>query len=262
MHEPSINETAFNCPHCGAYTTQNWNELRVYAITSAPRHPLLPAEDEVKALSEANDLDPQVKASLINYVERIRAGTLFVDLKAKLESGYPIQNLFASQCYNCKKWAVWVNSNIIYPPAKFGALPNQDLPDNVLAVTEEARGIVEASPKGAAALLRLAIQLLCIHLGKSGSDLNAAIGSLVSDGLNPVVQKSLDVVRVIGNESVHPGTIDLNDDRDTAIRLFDLVNIICEQMITQPRQVSELYEKLPEDKRKQIEQRDNGKAGR
>lgn len=92
--------------------------------------------------------------------------------------------------------------------------------------------------------------------------MNAAIGSLVSDGLNPIVQKSLDVVRVIGNESVHPGTIDLNDDRDTAIRLFDLVNIICEQMITQPRQVSELYEKLPEDKRKAIERRDNGKAGR
>jgi hypothetical protein len=29
------------------------------------------------------------------------------------------------------------------------------------------------------------------------------------------VQKSLAVVRVIGNEAVHPGTIDLNENRDT-----------------------------------------------
>ena len=66
-------------------------------------------------------------------------------------------------------------------------------------------------------------------------------------------------MRVIGNESVHPGTIDLNDDRDTAIRLFDLVNIVCEQMITQPRQVEELYQKLPESKREAIEKRDKNK---
>lgn len=98
--------------------------------------------------------------------------------------------------------------------------------------------------------------LLCKHLGKSGEELNQDISSLVTDGLNPIVQKSLDVVRVIGNESVHPGSIDLNDDKETAVRLFDLVNIICEQMITQPKQVEELYRKLPESKLDAIEKRD------
>ena len=66
----------------------------------------------------------------------------------------------------------------------------------------------------------------------------------------------MDAVRVIGNEAVHPGTLDLKDDVDTATRLFDLLNIIAEQMISNPRHVKELYAKLPEAKRKAIEKRD------
>ena len=74
-------------------------------------------------------------------------------------------------------------------------------------------------------------------------------------GLNPLVQKSLDVVRVVGNEAVHPGSIDLRDDRDTALQLLNLVNLIADQMITHPKAVHSMYEMLPEGKRAAIEQR-------
>jgi hypothetical protein len=82
------------------------------------------------------------------------------------------------------------------------------------------------------------------------------IGSLVKKGLSPLVQRSLDAVRVIGNEAVHPGTLDLKDDTDTAFQLFDLVNIIAEQMISNPKHVDEIDAKIPEAKRKAIENRD------
>jgi len=121
---------------------------------------------------------------------------------------------------------------------------------------EEAREIVDASPRGAAALLRLCTQKLCRYLGEKGKNLDEEIGNLVKKGLNPLIQQSLDVVRVIGNEAVHPGVIDLNDDRDTAIQLFTLVNSIAEQMISHPKAVRAMYDKLPEAKRKAIEQRD------
>jgi Domain of unknown function (DUF4145) len=49
------------------------------------------------------------------------------------------------------------------------------------------------------------------------------VASLVRKGLSPVVQQALDAVRVIGNEAVHPETLDLKDDRDTATTLFGLV---------------------------------------
>lgn len=121
---------------------------------------------------------------------------------------------------------------------------------------EEAGRIVSESPRGAAALLRLAIQKLCVVLGEIGEKIDDDIKSLVKKGLTPMVQQALDAVRVIGNESVHPGTLDLKGDRDTAMRLFSLVNIIAEQMVSNPKHVQELYDKLPESKRKAIEKRD------
>jgi hypothetical protein len=116
--------------------------------------------------------------------------------------------------------------------------------------------VLSVSPRGAAALLRLAIQKLCLELGEKGRNIDDDIASLVKKGLSPVVQKALDSVRVIGNEAVHPGTLDLKDDVDTASRLFELVNIITEQMVSNPKHVEELYAKLPEAKRKAIEERD------
>jgi hypothetical protein len=70
------------------------------------------------------------------------------------------------------------------------------------------------------------------------------------------VQKALDVVRVIGNNAVHPGQIDLKDDVETASHLFHLVNLITDVMVIQPRHVDALYEALPETARKAIEKRD------
>jgi hypothetical protein len=256
MHEPSIKETAFNCPHCGAYTTQYWHNTYVKYIRDDPKTPFFPPVDFEERLDKFPDTDHERKKRLIEYSKKIRSKVVFTNKETDYGDKPQLHNLYVSQCYNCQKWAVWISEDLIYPPKKFGAQPNQDLPDGILAVVEEARSIIEASPKGAAALLRLAIQMLCKHLGQSGENLNMDIAALVSGGLNPIVQKSLDVVRVIGNESVHPGSIDLNDDKDTAIRLFDLVNIIADQMITQPKHVENLYNKLPESKRKAIDKRD------
>nr|WP_246787276.1 DUF4145 domain-containing protein [Rhizobium leguminosarum] len=126
---------------------------------------------------------------------------------------------------------------------------------------DEARSIVQKSPRGAAALLRLAIQKLCKHLGESGKNINDDIASLVAKGLDYRIQKALDVLRVIGNEAVHPGTIDLNDDPNTAESLFKLFNLIVEKMISEPKLVEEVYASLPPEKLKQIEQRDKEKGG-
>ena len=165
-------------------------------------------------------------------------------------------NIHLSKCYDCKKIAVWVHDRLLFPAIKSGVLPNPDLPDDALRDFQEAREIVNSSPRGAAALLRLCVQKLCKHLGEQGNNIDDDIASLVKKRLDPLVQKSLDIVRVIGNETVHPGVLDLRDDRDTALRLFELINSIADQMISHPKNVTDLYEKLPENKRKRIEERD------
>ena len=104
--------------------------------------------------------------------------------------------------------------------------------------------------------LRLAIEKFCDFLKATGDNLNEKIGWLVSKGVDPIVQQALDAVRVIGNEAVHPGQIDLRDDRDTAIELFEAINLIADQMVTRPKRVQALYDKLPATKKAAIEQRD------
>src|SRR4030095_1883409 len=120
----------------------------------------------------------------------------------------------------------------------------------------EASSISTKSPRGAAALLRLAIQKLCIHLGQTGKNINDDIANLVKAGLPAQIQKALDIVRVIGNNAVHPGVIDLNDKPDTVHTLFTLINQIVQDRITQPKEIDSLYNTLPEEARKAIEKRD------
>jgi hypothetical protein len=120
----------------------------------------------------------------------------------------------------------------------------------------EARDIVSKSPRAAAALLRLALQKLMPEIGRKGDNLNDDIGQLVREGLPVQVQQALDVVRVVGNNAVHPGLIDLKDDQITALALFNLVNLIVDFMIAQPKRVLELYDSLPEASRAAIEKRD------
>jgi hypothetical protein len=149
---------------------------------------------------------------------------------------------------------------MVYPDSSPAPLPNSDLPEDIKADYEEARSVIARSPRGACALLRLCVQKLCGSLGESGKDINSDIALLVKKGLNPKIQKSLDIVRVIGNEAVHPGQIDLRDQPATAAQLCSLINIIADAMITQPKTIESLYAGLPQSKLEQIEKRDKPKT--
>lgn len=79
----------------------------------------------------------------------------------------------------------------------------------------------------------------------------------MAKGLPVAIQQALDLVRVIGNHAVHPGSINLNDDRDTAAKLFELVNLIAENQITQPMAIAKLFdEKVPDGAKAAIAKRD------
>lgn len=150
---------------------------------------------------------------------------------------------------------------MIYPDDAGIDPPNQDLGADISKDYIEAASILHKSPRGAAALLRLAVQKLCKQLGEPGKDINADIGNLVTKGLSETIQQALDALRVIGNESVHPGQLDLRDDPATAKSLFRLLNKIAETMITEPREIQEIYNKIPISKKEAIENRDKKKGG-
>src|SRR5438094_313478 len=75
------------------------------------------------------------------------------------------QRFRISYCESCDYPTIWLGEIMIFPSALPAEAPNSDLPDDIKLDYDEAREIANHSPRGAAALLRLAIQKLCKHLG-------------------------------------------------------------------------------------------------
>ncbi len=172
----------------------------------------------------------------------------------------------SAKCSHCNEWTLWAvissgqHSNevgfLVYPSKITSPLPSPDMPEECLVDFEEARTVCSKSPRAAAALLRLVVQKLCKHFGESGEKINEDIQKLVKKGLDPGIQKALDIVRVTGNHAVHPGEMNIKDNHEIVTRLFHLVNMIVQDMITKPNELTQLFEELPEKDRKNIEVRD------
>lgn len=254
---PSTAETAFSCPYCGAFTTQHWFNLLARENNRDSLTPNIPDAARRHNFATRSDIPEEIRPHLLELCDKTAAGNpFFENIDKWQDSRKKLHNLNLSECYNCNKLAVWVHTGLVHPNIKIGVMANPDLPLDIQSDFEEARTIINASPRGAAALLRLCVQKLCAHLGEKGKDIDADIANLVKKGLNPLVQQALDIVRVVGNEAVHPGTLNIQDDQATAIQLLELVNAIADQMISHPKSVQKLYEKLPETKRAAIKLRD------
>lgn len=237
----AITETAFHCPYskCGAFAKQQWHVATSVYMKGAP-------VTETPRPSVAA-VGPQLMASQ----PETRA------ISAAMQSHFRLGGIHVSECTHCHRLALWVQDKMVWPVHGTAPSPNPDLSGDIRRDYEEASNILDLSPRGAAALLRLAIQKLCAELGAAGDNINKDIAFLVSNkGLDETVQQALDFVRVVGNNAVHPGQIDLKDDKATASMLFGLVNLIADETISRKKRVSAAYSKLPPEIRAAIDKRD------
>lgn len=134
---------------------------------------------------------------------------------------------------------------MIYPPSADLPLPRVETPQEVREVYLEARRTLDASPRAASALLRLAIRGLISHLGET-DDIAENLKYLKKQGLDDKIQVALRRVRMVGEEAVEPGMIDSGDGEETARALFEILNLIVDALLVQPRRVDEMLGKLPE----------------
>ena len=241
---PEFKGERFQCPHCGVVSQQRWmDNLSVAKDTiGGIQHLYLNYRGEVADYQQA----------AIDTFLRKAGG----QIQAYVKSLVP-DDISASTCVACSAVAIWVGNSVVFPAQSQLDPPNADLSAEVQALYNEAAAIHASSPKGAAALLRLAVQVLLKDLGQPGNNINDDIAALVADGLSPRIQKALDILRVVGNNAVHPGQIDLDDDRDIASKLFRALNFIAEEMITKPKELDSIYEDiLPERDRNNIDRRD------
>lgn len=216
---PSFMQDVFTCPFCDVTAKQEWYGNN-YALPAS-----LKTDDPMKK-------------------DTIQFGSY----------GIPdseIRRWTFAKCANCGQMSVWHDTEMVYPEHCPVDEPNLDMPEAVENKYREAAKVVSLSPVSAAALLRLALQLLLADILESESTGNIYrdIDTLKKRQLDSSLIKALDIIRITGNESVHPGTIDLNESKEDALYLFDLLNMICDQCYTQPKRMQEMYEKLPESKR-------------
>lgn len=166
------------------------------------------------------------------------------------------EDIFFSQCDACGNKMIWKNKDPIWPRTSLAPEAHIDFPRGLIEDFEEARQVYNDSPRASAALLRLCLQKLCKDLGAPGKNINEDIQFLQDEfGIGRRVVDSMDILRVVGNNAVHPGEINLQDDREISFGLFSILNFIVEKAISEPAQIESIYKRLPEGARLAIESR-------
>ena len=220
---PELNKEAFNCPHCGAFAKQGWYYLMF-------RH------SDVKVFFNNNGL-----ASPKN---RISAD--FGD------------NFMTSKCDHCEKLALWNDQKIIYPRSITVESPNPDMPEVAKSLYMESAQILQDSPRASAALLRLALQEILNKVVEGGekNSINDNI-RILSEGVDETTQKALDLIRINGNNAAHLGEIQIEEENIEY--MYKLLNIIVQKLISDKKQIDDLFEGLPKNIKESIERRNSKK---
>jgi len=259
--EPSPKQTRFSCPHCGTLTVQRWFYIYGKEITDsegARAIPWIPTEEHLASFEGDTDLPKEALQNIFKTIKEQLTGKIYFDSDdgRKYMHGQLI-NLTVSLCEECNEASIWHRGTLLYPPLSTCPPAHEDMPDHIKADYNEGRSIIDLSSRGTAALARLCIEKLCIHLlGEDVGNIDTAIGKLVAEkGLDERIQKKLDIVRVKGNALVHGGTMEEGDDRKKAAYLLDLVNQIVDEAITRPERLKVEYDKIPPEKRQGIEDR-------
>ncbi|MDU4910570.1 DUF4145 domain-containing protein [Clostridium baratii] len=208
---PEIDKNRFTCPYCNTLAEQKWDEC---TFTKC---------ENVQDLNYRN-------YSCLGKGGSLKGKKVFIKV---------------STCQSCFKPHIWLNNKMVEPINLTIPLANDEMPEKVKEIYNEAREVFPVSAKASAALLRLALQYLCIELGEKGKNINTDIGEMVKKGLPVQIQQALDIVRVVGNNAVHPGELDLDDNRDNTRALFDIVNFIVNDRIVRPKEIQKFYNSLP-----------------
>ncbi|RWM97685.1 MAG: DUF4145 domain-containing protein [Mesorhizobium sp.] len=164
-----------------------------------------------------------------------------------------ISDLGLSTCDACGASCLWFEGQLVYPSQAIAHQVPEDLPAEVRKDFEEAAAIAGASPRAAAALLRMCIEGLCKKV--AGKDkFEDAIVELERQGIPTPVTVALDVVRLTGNEALHGGRLYGSDDAKTVATLFRLASLIVSWAITEKKELQELVSSIGPEKFARIEE--------
>ena len=158
---PAINLVSFNCPHssCRALAQQFW--FSAYAEPmKKDATPLILDADRVVKMNWDHAEDDGERDRLKRQAAKMATGRPFIWGGDRASREVGLSNVSVAQCYACNEISIWIYDRMVYPVRGEAPLPNPDLPEDIRGDYDEASTILDLSPRGAAALLRLGIQKL------------------------------------------------------------------------------------------------------
>src|ERR1700738_1294109 len=225
--EPQRGAESFSCPHCNTVAHQDWYSLFLKPENAAEVRVLTP--EAVKALRQDDARRNNIK-EIDKSVERLKKNALTYEYQ---KHPHPLKvkmaNLHISNCHNCNGFSLWVRGLLVFPTRvdKTPELVDEDV--------EEPAVVLNKSPRGATALMRVCIQKLVPLLEENGKELNQRVSSLVRKGLEMEIQQAMDVLEVLRSDSAQLNPLESQADRETALRFLDSLKEVLERRMSHNR---------------------------
>jgi len=239
---PGPHKQSFTCPRCGVLAQQKWYPLRY-----DPRNWIAWISEWAQAISIERDY-----SSFNQFLSRVS------ELPSALTPVVESQNhLTIAFCQHCYGFTLWLGDAMIYPQVGEAPPPHEEMPPQIRKLYEEARGVLPASPRASAALLRVALEGLLEEAGYKQGRLADRLQKAHEDGkLSASTYKVAETLRYAGNAAVHyePWKIDPSqgeEDREMVYHLFTFVNDVTEELVAKPRRHEEMARKINEKVRKE-----------
>ena len=239
---PGPHKQSFTCPRCEVLAQQNWYHL------------LYDQEGRIVRISKwAHDISTKLNHPL----STIGSDSLnpFLTLVSKLPSDLsPVtesqNHLNIAFCQHCDRFTLWLGDAMIYPQTGGARPPHEDMPPQIRKLYEEARGVLPASPRASAALLRVALEGLLEEVGYRQGRLADRLKKAHEDGkLSASTYKLAETLRYAGNAAAHyePWKIDPSqgeEDREMVRKLFEFVKEVTEELVAKPRRLEEMAREI------------------
>ena len=227
--EPQLGAESFSCPHCNAVAHHDWFSLFLKPENATDVVVLIPENVTVSMLVQGESEGDDTKEA-DQFVERLRKNELtYVYQKHSQSIKVKMANLHVSGCPSCNGFALWVGGRLVFPynVERTRHLVEQDF--------EDAAAILNQSPRGATALMRVCIQKFVPLLKQDGHYLNDYISSLVRKALELEIRQSMEVLQVLRNDPGQPSNLETQEDKEMALRFVDSLKAILERRMLQNR---------------------------
>lgn len=272
--EPFVDrrERSLRCPFCCKPGSTTSHYMKRIFVTSPPNINKVSLTDWLKKNNFNRDLNDQ---QIINRRVEFYSATcnncgsesVYVENNMMVEDVPTYTSAGRHRHVNTARNVIVLQKRI-YPEITIPDIlpvPSESMPEDVKKIYTEAASVFNKSLRASGTLIRITLETLLKNHTEAdpNNSLNIMIGQL-SRTMPSFITDMMDNIRIFGNSNAHAHKNELdkyrqineneNENKEQVVELFTFVNLICDQMGLLVK-LHEMYEKIPDTKKNQIDKR-------